>query len=82
MNEIGRNLHALFPAQHETLHLLESESERYRELAVRHHNLGRAIDGIEDELDVSSNAWLLSLKKQRLTLLCEITAMVTERLRA
>ena len=78
MIEIGRDLFALFPAQRQALHALQAESERYRGLAVQHHNLGQAIHGIEEELDVASSAWLANLKKQRLILLDEIAKMVGE----
>lgn len=79
MSEIGCDLYALFPAQRQALHALKAESQHYRDLAACHHNLGRAIDGIEEELDMTSSPWLASLKKQRLILLDEISAMIVER---
>lgn len=79
MSEVGHDLHALFPAQREILHALKLESAHYRELADRHHELIQQILRIEGGLDAASDDRLEDLKKQRLSLLDEVAAMIAER---
>jgi uncharacterized protein YdcH (DUF465 family) len=79
MSELGHDLHDLFPAQREILHALKLESAHYRDLADRHHELARQIYRIEGGLDAAADDRLEDLKKQRLSLLDEIAAMIAER---
>lgn len=79
MSELGHDLHALFPAQRDTLHALKIESEPFRQLAARHHELALEIGRIEAELDPASDSRLEELKKQRLALLDDIAHMIGER---
>ena len=79
MSELGHDLHALFPAQREILHALKLESAHYRDLADRHHKLAQQIYRIEARLDAASDDRLEDLKKQRLSLLDEVAAMIAER---
>jgi uncharacterized protein YdcH (DUF465 family) len=79
MSENGHDLHALFPAQTEILHALKIESEHYRTLADRHHDLVLEIDRIEAGLEPASDERLEALKKQRLGILDEIAEMIGER---
>lgn len=79
MSELGHDLHALFPAQRDILHALKMESEHYRQLAARHHDLALQIGRIEAELDAASDARLEALKKQRLALLDQIADMIAQR---
>ncbi|MCB4860377.1 DUF465 domain-containing protein [Sphingobium sp. PNB] len=79
MSELGHDLHALFPAQREILHALKLESAHYRDLADRHHELAQQIYRMEAGLDAASDDRLEGLKKQRLSLLDEVAAMIAER---
>lgn len=79
MSELGHDLHALFPAQRDILHALKIESEHYRQLAARHHDLALEIGRIEAELDAAGDVRLEGLKKQRLALLDDIADMIGER---
>jgi uncharacterized protein YdcH (DUF465 family) len=79
MSELGHDLHALFPAQRDILHTLKIESEHYRGLAARHHELALEIGHIEADLDAASDVRLEELKKQRLAVLDDIAHMIGER---
>lgn len=79
MSELGHDLHALFPAQVDVLHNLKLESEHYRTLASRHHDLTLEIGRIESGVQACSDAYLENLKKQRLHLLDEIAELIAER---
>ena len=79
MSELGHDLHALFPEQGEALHALKLESPQFRQLAERHHALTQEISRIETGLDAASDDRLEELKKQRLSLLDEVAAMIAAR---
>jgi len=79
MSELGHDLPALFPAQVDVLRSLKIESEHYRTLASRHHDLAHEIGTIESGAQPCSDAYLEDLKKQRLHLLDEIADMIAER---
>lgn len=79
MSVSGDDLRALFPAQREILHILETENERYRQLSLRHHAVAAEIARIEAELDSELEARLEALKKQRLALLDEIADMIADK---
>lgn len=79
MSEHGHDLHTLFPGQNAILHSLKVESEQYRVLASRYHQLAREIEGIESAVHPASDERLEELKKQRLGLLDEIADLVGER---
>ena len=79
MSENGHDLHALFPAHTEILHRLKIDSEHYRALAARHHDLVLEIDRIEAGLEAASDERLEELKKQRLAVLDDIAEMIAER---
>jgi len=79
MSELGHDLHALFPAQHDILHALKLESAHYRLLADRHHELAQQIARIEGGLEPAADERLEALKKQRLNLLDEVAAMIVQR---
>ena len=79
MSEVGHDLHSLFPADASHLHALKVESGPFRSLAERHHLLSREIARIEDGLDPASDERLEELKKQRLDLLDQVAAMISQR---
>jgi uncharacterized protein YdcH (DUF465 family) len=79
MSEHGHDLHTLFPAQTAILHSLKLESEQYRVLASRYHELAQEIERIESAIDPASDERLEELKKQRLSLLDEIADLIAER---
>ena len=78
MSEVGHDLHALFPTRTAILHKLKLESERFRTLAQRHHELAQQIGRIEAGLDAASDDRLDDLKKQRLVLLDDIAGMIAQ----
>ncbi len=69
----------MFPAQADTLHLLKIESEPFRAVARRYHDLTQEIGRLENGLEAGSDARLEELKKERLGVLDEIAEMIAER---
>jgi len=58
---------------------LKIESEPFRQLAARYHELAIEIGRIEAELDAASDERLEVLKKQRLAVLDEIVHLIDKR---
>lgn len=79
MSELGHDLHAQFPADREILHVLKLESAHFRDLADRHHELAQQIYRIEAGLDAASDDRLEYLKRQRLSVLDEVAALIAEK---
>ena len=79
MGEAGHDLHSLFPGEEAILHALKMEDARFRDLALRKHELEAEIQRIESGQDAASDERVESLKKQRLLLLDEIAAMIAAR---
>ena len=69
-------LHDEFPRDAETLHRLKFGNAHFCNLAERYHAVNRAIHRIEAEIEPCSDSHAERLKKQRLTLLDEIAAML------
>lgn len=69
-------LHDEFPHDAKTLHLLKLADAHFCNLAGRYHALNRAIHRIEIRVESASDMYLARLKKQRLSLLDEISAML------
>ncbi len=76
MSEAGHDLHHEFPTDAAVLHELKLKNEHFRRLSDRHHDLTRDISRVESGLEAASDDRLEVLKKQRLTLLDEIAAMI------
>lgn len=77
MSEAGHDLHALFPDHGPALHMLKLESPHFRKLADEHHDLEVQIQRFEAGLAAVSDEELETLKKRRLFVLDEISALIT-----
>jgi uncharacterized protein YdcH (DUF465 family) len=69
-------LHDEFPRDARVLHMLKLADARFCNLAERYHALNRAIHRIEGEVESGSDMYLMRLRRQRLALLDEITAII------
>lgn len=69
-------LHDAFPDQAEAIHRLKLEDAHFARLADQHHTVNREIHRIESEVEAASDERIEGLKKERLHLLDEITAML------
>jgi len=78
MSEAGHDLHALFPGHGPALHSLKLENTHFRKLADEHHDLEVAIQRYEASLAAVSDEELENLKKKRLFILDEISALITK----
>lgn len=67
-----------FPQDAAALHRLKLTDAHFARLAERHHQVNRAIHRIEAGTEAASDARLETLKKERLTLLDTIAAMLEE----
>lgn len=76
MSHTPHELHEEFPNDVDVLHKLKVEDAHFRTVSDRYHNLNREIHRIEAEVEASSDDRLEELKKQRLALLDEVSAMV------
>lgn len=69
-------LHDEFPHDAKTLHMLKLSDTHFCNLAERYHAVNRAIHRIETEIEPCSDEHSERLKKQRLSLLDEIAAIL------
>lgn len=76
MSDNGHDLHDAFPGEADALHRLKLESEAFRMMAQRHHLLAKAIHRIEAGIEAASDQRLEELKKERLTILDEVAALI------
>lgn len=67
-----------FPEDHDILHKLKMENAHFVTLAERYHDVNGKIHRIETEVEPASDEHSETLKKQRLALLDEIRAMVSQ----
>ncbi|RVT39561.1 YdcH family protein [Sphingobium algorifonticola] len=79
MSELGHDLHAAFPQDADTLHVLKMQDARYRDVADRYHDTTREIARIEAGLEASLDERLETLKKERLAMLDEVAQMIAAR---
>ncbi len=77
MSEAGHHLHALFPDHASALRMLKLGNAHFRKLADEHHNLEVQIQRFEAGLAAVSDEELEALKKRRLFVLDEISALIT-----
>lgn len=79
-NAVSRphELHDEFPHDAPVLHLLKLADTHFCNLAERYHALNRAIHRIEIEVESASDMYLTRLRKQRLSLLDEIAAIIED----
>ena len=76
MSHFLHDLHSEFPNDGEILHQLKLSDERYPTLADEYHALNKEIQRIENGIEASSDDRLEELKKQRLLMLDEVSAMI------
>lgn len=67
-----------FPNDHAVLHELKLHNAHFVTLSDRYHELNGEIHRIESEVENTSDEYAKSLKKKRLALLDEISALVAK----
>jgi uncharacterized protein YdcH (DUF465 family) len=78
MSHVHHQLHDEFPQAAAGLHQLKLESPRFNAVAERYDSLNRDINRIEAGLEAGSDERVEALKKQRLVLLDQVSAMLAE----
>lgn len=68
----------IFARDRELVTRLKTEDAHYARLAEEYHEVNRQVHRIEAETEAASDERFETLKKQRLALLDEITAIVTK----
>jgi uncharacterized protein len=76
MSHFRHDLNAEFPAAAQILHDLKLADPHYAKLADDYHALNKAIQRIEGGIEASSDDRLEGLKKQRLMMLDEVSALI------
>lgn len=76
MTHTPHELHAEFPDDGDVLHNLKMNDAHYRGRAERYHDINQQIHRIEAGIDAASDSFVESLKKSRLVLLDEISAII------
>ncbi len=71
-------LTAIFKRDHDLISRLKQDDAHYARLAEEYHTVNRAVHRHESEVEPLSDEHAEALKKQRLGLLDEITAIVTK----
>lgn len=77
MSHTPHELRDEFPDAVDVLHELKTANAHFATLADRYHDVNREIHRIESEVDAASDEHTEALKKQRLSLLDEISGMVS-----
>lgn len=80
--ETHHDLHSEFPQDGEILHALKLENEHFRALADRYHETNREIHRVEAEIEAASDDRLEELKKERLAMLDQVSALIADRRKA
>ena len=78
MSHTPNDLREEFPEAVDVLHQLKVHNAHFATLAERYHDLNREIHRIETDLEPASDARVEALKKQRLALLDDISAIVAK----
>jgi uncharacterized protein YdcH (DUF465 family) len=78
MSHTPNDLREEFPEAVDVLHQLKVHDAHFATLAERYHDLNREIHRIESDLEPASDARAEALKKQRLALLDDISAIVAK----
>lgn len=76
MSDAGHDLHSLFPQDAATIGVLKRDDAHFGALALRYHEVAKAIHLIETDVEPASDITLETLKKDRLALLDEVAAMI------
>lgn len=78
MSHTPHELHDEFPEDAQLIHELRATNAHFTKLADKHHDLNREIHRIEIGVEPASDARVEELKKERLSLLDEISAMLAQ----
>jgi hypothetical protein len=78
MSHTPNDLRDEFPDAVDVLHQLKVHDAHFAKLAERYHDLNREIHRIESDVEPASDARAETVKKQRLALLDEISAIVAK----
>lgn len=78
MSHVLHDLHAEFPKDGEILHELKLSDAHFQRIAEQYAEVNLEIHRIEVEVEASSDSRLEGLKKQRLTLLDEVSGMISK----
>ena len=76
MTHVAHELHDAFPQDGAILHDLKVGNPHFGKLADRYHLLNREIHRIESGIDAASDARVENLKKDRLSILDEVSALI------
>ena len=76
MSHFLHDLHSEFPSDGDILHQLKSSNPAYPALADKYHTVNKEIQRIESGIEASSDDRLEILKKQRLGMLDEVSALI------
>ena len=76
MSHVPHELLEEFPQAQERIHELKTGNQHFARLAERYHEVNRAIHRVEAEVEPTSDETLEDMKKQRLALKDEISAML------
>ncbi len=77
MSHFLHDLHSEFPDDGDVLHQLKLSDGRFPALADEYHAHNKEIQRIENGIEASSDDRLEELKKQRLLMLDEVSAMIS-----
>ena len=78
MSHVPHDLHEEFPQDVEVLHALKTGSSHFVGLADRYHAVNREIHRIDSGVEAASDDHAEQLKRQRLAMLDEISAMIAK----
>jgi uncharacterized protein len=73
MSHVAHELHEQFPDKAEAIKTLKSDNAHFAKLADLYHEINRAIHRMETDVEPVADETLEQLKKQRLSLMDEIT---------
>ena len=76
MTHVSHELHDEFPADAEILHKLKVSDAHFAKLADHYHDLHREIHRIEAGIEAASDARAEELKKERLSILDQVSVMI------
>ncbi|MCB2079036.1 MAG: DUF465 domain-containing protein [Novosphingobium sp.] len=76
MSHVPHDLHEEFPEDGAILHDLKLSDAHFQKLSDRHHDINREIHRIEANVEAASDERLEDLKKQRLSLLDEVSQII------
>jgi uncharacterized protein YdcH (DUF465 family) len=77
MTHVAHELHDEFPKDAEILHQLKVSDPHFAKLADHYHDLNREIHRIEAGIEAASDERTEDLKKERLSILDQVSAMLS-----